>query len=73
MGSVFLALDPATTANGCLTVLAGSHRMGRLDTKLIGVRYCTMLFYLTVIGERGGDHPAWSGPGAGGGGKEGGR
>ena len=72
MGSVFLALDPATTANGCLTVLAGSHRMGRLDTKLIGVRYC-VLFYLTVIGERGGDHPAWSGPGAGGGGKEGGR
>ena len=39
MGSVFLALDPATTANGCLTVLAGSHRMGRLDTKLIGVNF----------------------------------
>ena len=28
MGSVFLALDPCTTENGCLQVLAGSHRQG---------------------------------------------
>ena len=36
MGSVFIPLDKATRENGCLQVLAGSHRMGRLDTALIG-------------------------------------
>jgi ectoine hydroxylase len=29
--SVFIALDPATRANGCLQVLRGSHHLGRLD------------------------------------------
>ena len=33
MGSVFIPLDPATKENGCLQILAGSHR---LDTALIG-------------------------------------
>merc|ERR1711973_704563 len=36
MGSVFIALDPSVKANGCLQVLAGSHKMGRVDTQLIG-------------------------------------
>merc|ERR1719400_237414 len=36
MGSVFIALDPAVKENGCLQVLAGSHKMGRVDTQLIG-------------------------------------
>ena len=36
MGSVFIALDPSTKENGCLQVLAGSHKMGRLNTSLIG-------------------------------------
>ena len=31
MGSVFMALDPCTVANGCLQVLVGSHKMGRVD------------------------------------------
>ena len=36
MGSVFIALDPCIKENGCLQVLAGSHKMGRLNTSLIG-------------------------------------
>ncbi len=31
MASVFIAVDPATRANGCLQVLRGSHHMGRID------------------------------------------
>ena len=31
MLSIFLSLDKATKANGCLQVLKGSHRLGRLD------------------------------------------
>jgi ectoine hydroxylase-related dioxygenase (phytanoyl-CoA dioxygenase family) len=36
MLSVMVALDPATQANGCLQVLAGSHRLGRLDHGTVG-------------------------------------
>jgi len=31
MASVFIAVDPATRENGCLKVIRGSHRLGRLD------------------------------------------
>ncbi len=31
MGSAFIAVDPNTRANGCLQVLKGSHKMGRID------------------------------------------
>ena len=31
MGSVVIAVDPATTANGCLQVIKGSHRCGRIE------------------------------------------
>ena len=31
LASVFIALDPATRENGCLQLLKGSHRMGRVD------------------------------------------
>ena len=31
MASVFIALDPATLENGCLQVLKGSHRLGRVE------------------------------------------
>ena len=34
--SVFVALDPATRENGCLQVLKGSHRLGRLDHGRVG-------------------------------------
>jgi ectoine hydroxylase len=34
--SVFVALDPATRENGCLQVLRGSHRLGRLDHGRVG-------------------------------------
>ncbi len=34
--SVFIAMDPATAENGCLQVVEGSHRMGRLDHVLTG-------------------------------------
>ena len=31
MASVFIAIDPNTKANGCLQVLRGSHKMGRIE------------------------------------------
>jgi len=31
LASVFIALDPATRENGCLQLLRGSHRMGRVE------------------------------------------
>ena len=31
LASVFIALDPATRENGCLQLLKGSHRMGRIE------------------------------------------
>ena len=34
--SVFIAIDPATAENGCLQVIEGSHRMGRIDHVLTG-------------------------------------
>ncbi len=36
MASVFIAVDPATRANGCLEVLRGSHRLGRLEHGRVG-------------------------------------
>jgi ectoine hydroxylase len=36
MLSVAVPLSPMSTANGCLQVLAGSHRMGRLDHGFVG-------------------------------------
>ena len=35
MASVMVALDPATRENGCLQVLRGSHRLGRIDQGLL--------------------------------------
>jgi ectoine hydroxylase len=34
--SAFIAVDPATRENGCMQVLKGSHRMGRIDHVLTG-------------------------------------
>ena len=36
MASVFIAVDPSTRENGCLEVLRGSHRMGRLEHGRVG-------------------------------------
>jgi ectoine hydroxylase-related dioxygenase (phytanoyl-CoA dioxygenase family) len=36
MISAFVALDPATRENGCLQVLRGSHRLGRIDHMKVG-------------------------------------
>lgn len=36
MGSCMIALDRATRQNGCLQVLKGSHRMGRMDHVKVG-------------------------------------
>jgi ectoine hydroxylase len=36
MASVMLALDPCTKENGCLQVLDGSHRLGRIDHMKVG-------------------------------------
>jgi ectoine hydroxylase-related dioxygenase (phytanoyl-CoA dioxygenase family) len=36
MLSVFIALDPATSENGCLRVLRGSHKLGRLNHEAVG-------------------------------------
>ena len=34
--SVFIAVDPSTRENGCLQVIEGSHRLGRIDHVLTG-------------------------------------
>jgi ectoine hydroxylase-related dioxygenase (phytanoyl-CoA dioxygenase family) len=34
--SVFIAVDPCTTENGCLQVIKGSHQLGRIDHVLTG-------------------------------------
>src|SRR5665213_2095283 len=34
--SAFIAVDPATKENGCMQVLKGSHKMGRIDHVLTG-------------------------------------
>ncbi|MCA8983506.1 MAG: phytanoyl-CoA dioxygenase family protein [Planctomycetaceae bacterium] len=36
MASVFIAIDPATRENGCMQILKGSHRMGRIDHHFAG-------------------------------------
>ncbi len=36
MGSCFIAVDPATRANGCLQVIARSHLIGRIDHGKVG-------------------------------------
>ncbi len=38
MGSCFIAVDPATRANGCLQVLPSSHRLGRINHMKIAVK-----------------------------------
>lgn len=38
MMSVFVALDPSTRQNGCLRVLKGSHKLGRLEHHQIGTQ-----------------------------------
>lgn len=43
MASVFIAVDASTRANGCLQVLRGSHRLGRVE-------------HGTVAGQIGADH-----------------
>jgi Phytanoyl-CoA dioxygenase (PhyH) len=36
MASVFIAIDPSRRENGCLEVLRGSHRMGRIEHGRVG-------------------------------------
>ena len=36
LASVLIAIDPATRENGCLQVLRGSHRLGRIDHVRLG-------------------------------------
>jgi hypothetical protein len=36
LASVFIAVDRATKENGCLQVIKGSHKLGRIDHKLTG-------------------------------------
>lgn len=36
MISIWVALDAATIENGCLQVLRGSHKMGRIDHQMVG-------------------------------------
>ena len=36
MASVFISVDPSTRENGCLEVLKGSHRLGRLEHGVVG-------------------------------------
>jgi ectoine hydroxylase len=38
MASACIAIDPATQANGCLQLIQGSHKMGRIDHDITGTQ-----------------------------------
>ena len=40
MASVYIALDPATRENGCLQLLTGSHKLGRIEHGQFGGQQC---------------------------------
>ena len=52
MGSCMIAVDRASRANGCLQVLAGSHRMGRLDHGKVSSQTGIYLERVPVVEER---------------------
>ncbi|CAH1802509.1 unnamed protein product, partial [Owenia fusiformis] len=35
MATVFIAIDPSTKSNGCLNVIKGSHKCGRVEHKKV--------------------------------------
>lgn len=41
MGSCLIAISPATRENGCLQVIPGSHKMGRIDHVTVGDQFQT--------------------------------
>ena len=52
MGSCLIAIDPATRANGCLQVLKGSHKIGRIDHGPIGDQTGANLERVAIATER---------------------
>ncbi|MBQ17625.1 MAG: phytanoyl-CoA dioxygenase family protein [Planctomycetaceae bacterium] len=52
LASCMIAIDPATRANGCLKVLSGSHRMGRIDHGPVGDQTGADLQRVAAIQER---------------------
>ncbi len=40
MATCFLALDPSTLENGCIEMMKGSHKLGRIDHQFVGKQYC---------------------------------
>ncbi|MEE2657885.1 MAG: phytanoyl-CoA dioxygenase family protein [Candidatus Latescibacterota bacterium] len=52
MASCMIAVDRATRANGCLQVLRGSHRMGRLDHGRTGDQTGTEADRIAEVGKR---------------------
>ena len=40
MATCFLALDPSNQENGCIEIMQGSHKLGRINHTFIGKQYC---------------------------------
>ena len=52
MASVYIALDAATRENGCIELLTGSHRLGRIEHGQFGGQQCADPEHTDVAAER---------------------
>ncbi len=57
MASCMIAVDRATRANGCLQVLRGSHRMGRINHGKVGRQQNKTDYNLDKVGDQTGADP----------------
>ncbi|MEC9345434.1 MAG: phytanoyl-CoA dioxygenase family protein [Pseudomonadota bacterium] len=52
MATCFVSLDPSTRENGCIEMLAGSHKLGRIDHAFVGKQYCADMDRMKIAEER---------------------
>ena len=52
MATCFLSLDPSTRANGCIEMMQGSHKLGRIDHSFVGKQYCADPDRVKIVEQR---------------------
>ena len=52
MATCFISLDPSTRENGCIEMMAGSHKLGRIDHDFVGRQYCADLDRVAAAEEK---------------------
>lgn len=52
MATCFLSLDPSTLENGCIEMMKGSHKLGRINHVFVGKQYCADPERIEVAAER---------------------